>query len=74
MPGLSNPVKIAAARFGPENRARMNAELLNLPWQIQVSLASGYAGYMLAYTGMRENHRTIDSASSPFRSDWSRPL
>lgn len=40
----------------------MNADLLNLPWQIQVSLTSGYAGYMIAYVGLRESHRTIDTA------------
>jgi hypothetical protein len=37
------------------------AEYANLPWQIQVSLASGYAAYMLAYLGMKESHRTIDT-------------
>lgn len=36
-------------------------DILNLPWQIQVSLASGYAGYMLACFGVRENHRAIDT-------------
>ena len=40
----------------------MSAELLNLPWQIQASLASGYAAYMIAYIGLRESHRTIDTA------------
>lgn len=40
----------------------MNTELLNLPWQIQVTLASGYAGYMIAYVGLRESHKTIDTA------------
>jgi hypothetical protein len=34
----------------------------NLPWQIQVALASGYAGYLLAYIGMRDDHRSIDTA------------
>lgn len=40
----------------------MNAELLNLPWQIQVSLGSGYAAYVLAYIGLRDRHRPIDTA------------
>lgn len=40
----------------------MTPEILNLPWQIQVSLAAGYAGYVIAYTGIREGHKTIDTA------------
>lgn len=40
----------------------MNAELHNLPWHIQVTLASGYAGYLMAYVGLRESHKTIDTA------------
>lgn len=39
----------------------MNAELLNLPWQIQVSLAGGYSAYMIAYAGLRHTHRQIDT-------------
>jgi hypothetical protein len=39
----------------------MNDTLLNLPWQIQVSLASGYAAYLLSYRGIRFGHRTIDT-------------
>lgn len=39
----------------------MNTELLNLPWQIQVSLAAGYSAYMLAYIGLRHTHRQIDT-------------
>lgn len=38
----------------------MNADLLSLPWEIQVSLASGYAGYVIAYAGLREGRRTTD--------------
>lgn len=34
----------------------------NLPWQIQVSLASGYAGYLLAYMGIRSGHSAVDTA------------
>jgi hypothetical protein len=32
----------------------MDATLLNLPWQVQLSLASGYAAYLVANTGIRE--------------------
>jgi hypothetical protein len=39
----------------------MNTELLNLPWQIQVAIAGGYAGYMIAYAGLRHTHRQIDT-------------
>lgn len=39
-----------------------NVDLLSLPWEIQVALASGYAAYMVAYTGLRDRHRTIDIA------------
>lgn len=38
----------------------LNQIILNLPWQIQVSLASGYAAYLLAYMGIRSSHRSID--------------
>lgn len=40
----------------------MDSSLLSLPWQIQFSLATGYAGYALAYTGIRAHHQTIDVA------------
>ncbi|MDX6612602.1 MAG: hypothetical protein QOD75_1788 [Blastocatellia bacterium] len=40
----------------------MSADLLALPWQIQLSLASGYAAYALAYSGIRAHHKTIDVA------------
>ena len=39
----------------------MNELLFDLPWQIQVSLASGYAAYLIAYTGIRVGHRAIDT-------------
>lgn len=42
----------------------MNQELLNLPWQTLLTLASGYAGYFIANTGVREHHKTIDVAFS----------
>lgn len=38
----------------------MEHELLSLPWQVQVALASGFAGYLTAYSGQREGHRTVD--------------
>lgn len=41
----------------------MSAEdLLKLPWDLQVPLASGYAGYVLAYTGLRDRQKTVDVA------------
>jgi hypothetical protein len=40
----------------------MNTDILELPWQIQVALGSGYAAYLLAYLGARSHHRTIDTA------------
>ena len=38
----------------------MNPELLNLPWQVQLSLASGYAAYLVANAGNRDHHSAID--------------
>lgn len=38
----------------------MSADLLKLPWEIQVAAASGYAAYVVAYTGLRSRHQTID--------------
>ncbi len=40
----------------------MPNELLNLPVAMQTALASGYAAYLLSYTGLRYNHKTIDVA------------
>ncbi|AYJ86913.1 hypothetical protein D3Y57_14395 [Sphingomonas paeninsulae] len=37
-------------------------DALTLPWQIQLSLAAGYATYMLAYRGIRSHHKPIDVA------------
>ncbi|MGO9700430.1 MAG: hypothetical protein ACLPX7_14355, partial [Xanthobacteraceae bacterium] len=37
-------------------------DFLKLPWEIQVALSSGYASYVLAYTGLRDRQRTIDIA------------
>ena len=38
----------------------MGAEVLDLPWQIQVSLAAGFAGYLTAYVGIRSGHDTTE--------------
>lgn len=38
----------------------MDEKILNLPWEIQLALGSGYAAYMLAYLGIREHHKAID--------------
>jgi hypothetical protein len=40
----------------------MSVDLLALPWQVQLTLASGYAAYALAYSGIRAHHQTIDVA------------
>lgn len=40
----------------------MDDKLLNLPWEIQLALGSGYAAYMLAYLGIRGHHKPIDIA------------
>lgn len=40
----------------------MDASLLNLPWQVLLTLASGYAGYYVANVGLREHHKAIDIA------------
>jgi hypothetical protein len=37
-------------------------EFLKQPWEIQVMLASGYASYLAAYTGLRDRQRAIDVA------------
>lgn len=37
-------------------------ELLELPWQVQFTLASGFAAYALAYAGIRAHHKTIEIA------------
>lgn len=35
-------------------------KLLNLPWQIQLALGSGYMAYLIAYSGIRQHHTTTD--------------
>ena len=42
----------------------MSSDLLNLSWQIQLALASGYAAYLLCYAGIRGSHTTIDTTFS----------
>jgi hypothetical protein len=37
-------------------------DLLKLPWDLQIPLASGYAAYVLAYTGLRDRQKTVDVA------------
>lgn len=38
----------------------MSPELLQLPWHIQLGLALGYAGYLMANLGNRREHKTHD--------------
>lgn len=38
----------------------MSPDLLELPWATLLALASGYAGYWVASTGLRQHHRQID--------------
>ncbi|MAZ32859.1 MAG: hypothetical protein CMO06_06905 [Thalassospira sp.] len=38
-------------------------ELIELSWQTQIVIVSGYLSYVLAYSGMRSEHKTIDSVS-----------
>ena len=38
----------------------MPEALLNLPWQIQLSIASGYAAYLLCSVGSRAKHTAVD--------------
>lgn len=39
----------------------MDAKWLLATWQLQVALGSGYAAYMIAYTGIRSHHQAIDT-------------
>jgi hypothetical protein len=36
------------------------AKWLLATWQIQIAIGCGYAAYMIAYTGIRTHHQTID--------------
>lgn len=38
----------------------MSAELIQLPWNILLPLACGYAGYFVAHIGVRGHHKSID--------------
>lgn len=44
----------------------MNEKLLSLPWQIQLSLASGYLAYLVAYAGIRQHHTATDTIFRSF--------
>lgn len=35
--------------------------LSSLPWQLQLVLGSGYCAYLVAYVGLRRNHRAADT-------------
>jgi hypothetical protein len=39
----------------------MDEKFFNLPWEIHLALGSGYAAYMLAYFGIRDHHKAIDT-------------
>jgi hypothetical protein len=39
----------------------MATEILNLSWQIQVALASGYIAYLMAFQGIRASHKAADT-------------
>ena len=38
-------------------------ELVALPWQVQIVIVGGYFGYIIAYTGRRSAHKTVDTIS-----------
>lgn len=38
----------------------MDDRLLNLPWQIQLALGTGYFAYLIACFGMRDHHKPAD--------------
>lgn len=42
----------------------MTPELFNLPWHIQLTLAGGYAAYLLCYVGIRAPHTSVDTIFS----------
>lgn len=39
----------------------MTSDLINLPWNIQLTLAGGYAAYLLCYVGIRASHTATDT-------------
>lgn len=39
-------------------------DLVNLPWETLLTLASGYAGYFVANVGIRDHHKAIDTVFS----------
>lgn len=36
--------------------------LATLPWAVQVTVAAGYLGYIIAYAGLRRGHQSVDVA------------
>lgn len=40
----------------------MDEKFLSLPWEIQIALGSGYLAYALAYLGIKDHHKPIDTA------------
>lgn len=38
-----------------------DAKWLLATWQLQVAIGAGYTAYMIAYTGIRHHHQTIDT-------------
>lgn len=60
---LVDPIadQAAATIAGRCYRGVMDEKLLNLPWEIQLALGSGYLAYMLAYLGIRDHHKPIDT-------------
>lgn len=39
----------------------LDAKWLLATWQLQVAIGAGYTAYMIAYTGIRHHHQTIDT-------------
>lgn len=37
------------------------SKLIKLPWDLQIMLGSGYLAYLLAYVGIRHNHKSNDA-------------
>ncbi|WP_292959678.1 hypothetical protein [Novosphingobium sp. UBA1939] len=37
------------------------SKLANLPWSLQTVLGSGYVAYLLAYVGIRQHHKPVDT-------------
>jgi len=39
----------------------MDEKFLSLPWEMQVALGSGYLSYAIAYLGIKDHHKPIDT-------------